>query len=1064
MTRSQLSLGRREGRGSDGVERDVNTGEIGGNGLRVLGLSTLAFVDGVDTAVNILQATAGSVLTLASGTLPPGKVLNSAARTLTGAPTTLGNYTFTLLETLADTPGSPKSTTFTVAVGVELAALTFGAATLTATTPVGASVQTITGKTAGSTLALVGDAFTNGYLAVNQAGTAIVVGVNGPFAEGTETGTYRVREVLDGAFNTPNLSPEQNSIVVTDAAVVPAPLAADYRAAVAAPPLNETAGNLGFLLGPTAAQIQRIFGGNTVTEGAIAIKVRLRPGVVGTDGNKTSTFILGCGTTANVRAWNLAWLGGGASAANAGRFQWNYQRGNGDNIPSIMARRIAPNDQGVVEAFLVFRRKNDASGTWEALAIAPGDTAVVAPTGDEVVVDDCLGIEGTTEPLRLFSINGGGASPFNYVGGCELSNFIYIQGASGTDAEWLRVANGESPATVFPAHLDFWYRLGGLNDLAKTAGSRTGADFAVNGTGVYTSTALLPTPGPDNAANSIYIRGSDWGHVHALPPSAFVENEEAQGGVDGIMAKTTTVFLPGTIGGAATRVEVRVCREDDGEVIQDWTLRDVADGTGEALTGNHELIVPNVRPANGLGHIYDVRRQDDPTCIFRYRAREDVGVVAMPVSQSQMSRAFTTDAGSAGTGLVAPVAAAANTVSMTLYRVGTNAYVPVATSGVRVGWGTNGLAAFANNWVGNFPNLKLRIPMAAVAGTSTQEWLEDKNSNGTPLNNWGDYVTPSSGSVTGLMLSVRNRVTTYLVSWHTEDRAGFAGWPERFSELYSLNEASAEAAIPTSPWTVAYGSRKSFAKVPGGLPFPPHITLFPVSREALGAMAAGGAFSTINAQRKQQADYASLGTGRAAGILTYLANYQSAISMLGAVEPHQTNDRARGNVLFSVEMSQGLSRAGGLAPGWNVGAGRALPSVSGYAGAGTPTITASFAIPAGWTLRPLQADATEIEDFWVSENSGAWVRARSVGTVTLSGAQVLLNKTASSWHPNTRVQYNAGAPVSTGTLATDNTQLGGLLFAQMPAGEPVRALWSGATNELVDGLPIATDISPVVVS
>jgi len=849
-----------------------------------------------------------------------------------------------------------------------------------------------------------------------------------------------------------------------------APLPADYPAAVAVPPLNETAGNLGYLTGPTEAECANMFGGASVVEGAIAVKVRLQPSFMGGDGNKPATYIMGHGTPASQnRAWCLYWLGGAAAAANAGRFQWQYQRGTGDNITPLMPRRIAPNEQGVVEAFLVFRRKADAGGTWEALAIQQGDTAVVAPIGDEITVDNVLGISSALQaPLRLFTATAAAANAFNYAGGCALSDLIYIQGAAGTDAEWLRVANGENPATVFPSTLHYHYPLGGSAGLAKAAGSRATSPFTVQGSGVYYSTQLLPTAGTTTAANSIYVLGSNWGHVHPLPPSALIENEAAAGGLAGIMTKTTTVLLPVSIGGTATRVEARVCREDDGAVIQDWTLRDVEGGTGAALTGNHTLIIPGVRPANGLGHVYDVRRQDDPSCVFRYRAREDVGIgAAWGASQSQMARVISNDAGAAGTGLVTPVAGVGDTVTVTLERAGKNGFVPPANAPLRAGLTTNGFMAFANMWRSNFPTLKVHITALSKSGTSTQMWLEDKVNAVTPLNWWGDGANPASGVVTAHTLAARRRFSAFLVSWHTDDRGKIDGWQERFNELFSLNEASAGAAV--TGWTVPYTSRKSFAKFPGGLVFTPHIIGFPVSREseATGGVAMTASRSrTFAAQRKQQFDYFSNGVGRAAGITSYVANYQTATEMPVAREAHHTNAAARGNPLFSVQVAQGLARAAGLTPGWYVGAGRDLPKVSGATGAGTPTITVSFALPAGWTLRTLDPAATAVEEFWVSQDNGVnWVRANTLGTVTIVSGQVRLAKTTGNWAGvgNMLIQYNASAPVSTGTLATDNTQLGQMLFAEMPVGETVRALWPAATTELVDGLPIAPDIDPVAV-
>jgi hypothetical protein len=63
--------------------------------------------------INILGATSGSTIT---GSVPDGLTLNSAARTITGTPTVAGVYTFNLVETLADSSNSPRTTSVTLEV------------------------------------------------------------------------------------------------------------------------------------------------------------------------------------------------------------------------------------------------------------------------------------------------------------------------------------------------------------------------------------------------------------------------------------------------------------------------------------------------------------------------------------------------------------------------------------------------------------------------------------------------------------------------------------------------------------------------------------------------------------------------------------------------------------------------------------------------------------------------------------------------------------------------------------------------------------------------------------
>lgn len=81
--------------------------------LNSLALSVAEVMQGQAVTITITGATAGSTI---SGTVPDGLTLNSAARTITGTPPTVGDYTFSLTETLADSPNSPRSNSVSLAV------------------------------------------------------------------------------------------------------------------------------------------------------------------------------------------------------------------------------------------------------------------------------------------------------------------------------------------------------------------------------------------------------------------------------------------------------------------------------------------------------------------------------------------------------------------------------------------------------------------------------------------------------------------------------------------------------------------------------------------------------------------------------------------------------------------------------------------------------------------------------------------------------------------------------------------------------------------------------------
>jgi len=84
--------------------------------LRALDLSNRSVREDGPATIAITGATTGSTITLASGSLPAGMTLNSAARTITGTPSAAGTRNFTLRETLADSPNSGRETPLSLSV------------------------------------------------------------------------------------------------------------------------------------------------------------------------------------------------------------------------------------------------------------------------------------------------------------------------------------------------------------------------------------------------------------------------------------------------------------------------------------------------------------------------------------------------------------------------------------------------------------------------------------------------------------------------------------------------------------------------------------------------------------------------------------------------------------------------------------------------------------------------------------------------------------------------------------------------------------------------------------
>lgn len=178
--------------------------------LNALTISPSTATVGTSTTITISGATAGSVIT---GTVPAGMTLNSAARTITGTPTTAGSPSIVLTETLAGATGSPRQSTIGVTIAAapvtpSLNALTVSPSSATVGT---AYSGTINGLTSGSSIALSGA----GAAGLSIAG-AVITGTP------TTVGAVNIIETLAGATGSPRTS--SGVITVAAAAVVLNPL------------------------------------------------------------------------------------------------------------------------------------------------------------------------------------------------------------------------------------------------------------------------------------------------------------------------------------------------------------------------------------------------------------------------------------------------------------------------------------------------------------------------------------------------------------------------------------------------------------------------------------------------------------------------------------------------------------------------------------------------------------------------------------------------------------------------------------------------------------------------
>lgn len=118
------------------------TNEFEGVPFNTLTLSVDTIIQGIETTIDILGTTPGSVL---SGTVPAGMTLNSAERTITGTPTVIGDGV-TLTESGLDSEPVVSTPTFEVVIPEPLNLLALPAQVSPNTTVV------ILGRTPGSTL------------------------------------------------------------------------------------------------------------------------------------------------------------------------------------------------------------------------------------------------------------------------------------------------------------------------------------------------------------------------------------------------------------------------------------------------------------------------------------------------------------------------------------------------------------------------------------------------------------------------------------------------------------------------------------------------------------------------------------------------------------------------------------------------------------------------------------------------------------------------------------------------------------------------------------------------
>ena len=166
--------------------------------LRALYLSSTELTEDEAATVDILNTRDGSTITVQSGSLPTGMTLDSAARTISGTPTTVDAFSFTLRETLDGIDNSPRDTA--LSIDVEPAPATLGELSLDDTTVANGVSATINvlGATDGSTLAVFAGDLPDGMTLDSAART-----ISGTPTT-ADTFNFTLSETLASATNTPN--------------------------------------------------------------------------------------------------------------------------------------------------------------------------------------------------------------------------------------------------------------------------------------------------------------------------------------------------------------------------------------------------------------------------------------------------------------------------------------------------------------------------------------------------------------------------------------------------------------------------------------------------------------------------------------------------------------------------------------------------------------------------------------------------------------------------------------------------------------------------------------------
>lgn len=529
------------------------------------------------------------------------------------------------------------------------------------------------------------------------------------------------------------------------------------------------------------------------------------------------------------------------------------------------------------------------------------------------------------------------------------------------DADWQSIALGADIVTTLGAsNLTYLREFDGTADTygppTAATSDATGDCVAVDGDNLLPGSHIRR----QDTTNYLTIDTIPTGMVFGLPKGS----------------TSRSVTFSGTAGGYTGNVEVRIVGED-GTVHKDWTVVGAisAGAWSGAITVNKmsQWCWLQARPAS------------TPAVIAEMRDLFGVGFLVGVWGQSQCELFFQKRNGSVAldSGSLRKISVSAErqyeqvTRKEKIFRLGAHT-------------GSDGCAAFADQWVAYGDTTPLCLVAFAEQGTSSLQLVNDSDS----ARDWSDvtaildYLGDSQFTAhlwqwgTSMVGAVQANVMNQFVSGdntlgqtdhYLEDGEFAAGWSFIMSPFCGSRGATA-------------GPLDTDEKVTSG------------------------------AARDEQIAWA-VSEGYTVGPCI------NDLFLEGNANSHQDLTNVKGNPLFGARLAMAVARDLSLDATTN-------PSVAGAAFTdGTEdTISVTFTLPNGGSLTTDGADAA-VTGFEVSDDSGStW--SRSGFSAEISGNTVVLTKTSGTWTGGgaTQVRYDAGGPLAYGTSTNQADLLAGQLY------------------------------------